>query len=210
MRLASWRAKQRDFLTQTGRAEDSFRSQVYGFGRSQAAAARAAGDRRHAAWLHEIGADGGNAPKTLAKYYEMKYNNSPEYLLLRQYAQDVENGWVSPNVGFQQYESVFRFIEEKIVGVKTPNGIKVTGQSRHFIQRVCGTMADPEKLEKEPRIIRRSGVEIEDVLETLLHGKVKSPKQTGKGESQLFYDRKRCCAVSVNPKTGILIQCQPM
>ena len=40
-KLAAWRAKQKDFLTQTGLGEDKFRSQVYGFGRSQAARARA-------------------------------------------------------------------------------------------------------------------------------------------------------------------------
>lgn len=38
--LASWRTAQKDFLKQTGRREDSFRSQVEGFGRSQAAKAR--------------------------------------------------------------------------------------------------------------------------------------------------------------------------
>ena len=44
-KLAAWRAKQKDFLTQTGLGEDKFRSQVYGFGRSQAARARAQAER---------------------------------------------------------------------------------------------------------------------------------------------------------------------
>lgn len=39
--LAFWRAKQSDFLEQTGRKADNFRDQVEGFGRKQAAAARA-------------------------------------------------------------------------------------------------------------------------------------------------------------------------
>lgn len=45
-KLAAWRAKQKDFLTQTGLGEDKFRSQVYGFGRSQAARARAQAERK--------------------------------------------------------------------------------------------------------------------------------------------------------------------
>lgn len=35
-KLAEWRARQKNFLSQTGLSEDNFRSQVYGFGRSQA------------------------------------------------------------------------------------------------------------------------------------------------------------------------------
>lgn len=40
-RLSMWRARQKDFLEKTGLMEDTFRSQVEGFGRSQAAKARA-------------------------------------------------------------------------------------------------------------------------------------------------------------------------
>ena len=36
VKLAQWRAKQKDFINQTGLDEDNFRSQVYGFGRNQA------------------------------------------------------------------------------------------------------------------------------------------------------------------------------
>ena len=39
VKLAQWRAKQKDFINQTGLDEDNFRSQVYGFGRNQASKA---------------------------------------------------------------------------------------------------------------------------------------------------------------------------
>lgn len=45
-KLAAWRAKQKDFLEQTGLYEDNFRSQVHGFGRKQAARARAQAERK--------------------------------------------------------------------------------------------------------------------------------------------------------------------
>lgn len=46
-RLAAWRQRQKDFLGQTGLHEDNFRSQVVGFGRSEAVKARA--QARHVA-----------------------------------------------------------------------------------------------------------------------------------------------------------------
>ena len=51
-RLAFWRVKQSDFLEQTGRKSDNFRSQVEGFGRKQAAAARAEANRKRIAKQH--------------------------------------------------------------------------------------------------------------------------------------------------------------
>jgi hypothetical protein len=203
-RLSMWRARQKDFLEKTGLAEDNFRSQVEGFGRSQAAKAKNIAEKNYQNWLKDIGAKN-SSPKTLAKYYQEKYNNTPTYELLKKYAKDVESGWVSPNVGFAQYKKVFQFIEENLVGRKTSNGILIKGQTGHFIQRVCGTMVDPEKLQKELKIVRRSGVEIEDVLEALTNGAVRPVKYTHGKPSQLFYNEK--CAVSVNPDTGILIQC---
>lgn len=203
-RLSMWRARQKDFLEKTGLMEDTFRSQVEGFGRSQAAKARSLAEKKYQNWLQEIGAKN-SSPKTLAKYYQEKYNNNPAYELLKKYAKDIENGWVSPNVGFAQYKKVYQFIEENIIGRKTSNGILIKGQSDHFIQRVCGTMIDPEKLEKELKIVRRSGIEIEDVLEALTNGTARPVKYTHGKPSQLFFNEK--CAVSINPDTGILIQC---
>ena len=66
-------------------------------------------------------------------------------------------------------------------------------------------MTDPEKLEKELKIVRRSGIEIEDVLEALTNGTARPVKYTHGKPSQLFLNEK--CAVSINPDTGILIQC---
>ena len=89
----------------------------------------------------------------------------------------------------------------------TPNGIAITGQSRHFLQRMIGTMQDPVKFREEHVVIRRSGVEFEDVLEALSKGTVRPVRNDANRNSQIIYTDK--CVVTINPDTGILIQCNP-
>ena len=83
--------------------------------------------------------------------------------------------------------------------MKTSNGIEISGQSKHFIERVIGTKEDP-KTERP-----RSGVEIEDIRYALLYGQVRMRKRDP-DSVKFVTDR---CIVSVNPNTGILIQCNP-
>ena len=103
-----------------------------------------------------------------------------------------------------------------IVGTKTVNGIKITGQSKHFLERYFGTMSNPTDNKKKPR----SGVSIKNIKEALYLGKCTNPKfnfdkkgnqkynaDGTKMRSQLFITKK--CAISVNPDTGRLVQCNP-
>lgn len=167
-KLAAWRAKQKDFLTQTGLGEDKFRSQVYGFGRSQAAKARNSAERKYQTWIQQISAKN-SAPKTLAKYYEEKYNNSPAYQLLRGYSRAVEKGDISPLVGLEQYQMTAKEIEKELIGVVLTNGEKVSSYATHFIDRVIGQTADPHKSGM------RTGVPVSIVKECLLNTKNISP-----------------------------------
>lgn len=158
-------------------------------------------------WSKSIGVN--EAIKALAKYYDVKYNDFARYKLLRRYANGVQIGWISPLAGFDNYERFYNRIQTELVGAKTSNGILITGQTEHFMQRVLGTMVDPDKLKHEQKIIRRSGVDIDDLIHAVLHGTaqtVTTDKKTGK-RSQVF--RSAQCAVSVNPDTGVLIQCNP-
>lgn len=207
VRLKSWREKEADFLRQTGRRRDSSRSQIGTFGRSEAAKATWAAKEYYEVWSKSVGVN--DAIKTLANYYDVKYNDSPRFELLQRYTKDVKSGWVSPISGFANYESLHNRIETEIVGKHTANGILLTGQSDHFIQRVIGTAVDPKKLKEDLRIIRRSGVEIEDILDALENGIARPPKtnkKTGLRSQKLINSK---CEVSVNPDTGVLIQCNP-
>ena len=83
--------------------------------------------------------------------------------------------------------------------MQTSTGIKITDQSKHFIERVIGTKEDPKT--HRPR----SGVEIKDIQDALLNG---TPRVRESDPNSIKYVTDKCI-VSVNPKTGILIQCNP-
>lgn len=136
---------------------------------------------------------------TLAAFRQMKYNEPKDFDLLTDYKNSVGNGMISLLSGFKNYKKLHGEIEESIIGMETFNGIKISGQSKHFLERVIGTMEDPKTKRS------RSGVEIEDIQHALLHGEIRSRKRDP--DSIKFVTDK--CIVSVNPNTGILIQCNP-
>ena len=136
---------------------------------------------------------------SLEKFRQMKYNESKKFELLTDYKNSVANGMISPLSGFKNYKKLHGRIEKELVGMKTSNGIKISGQSKHFIERVIGTKEDP-KTERP-----RSGVEIEDIRYALLYGQVRMRKRDP-DSVKFVTDR---CIVSINPNTGILIQCNP-
>ena len=159
-------------------------------------------------WSKSIGAN--KSAKILADYYEMKYNRPDEYKLLKQYAKDVKSGWVSPLSGFENYKNLHGRIQSEIVGKTAANGTQITGQVPHFMQRVIGTMEDPEKTTSPLRPIRRSGVDIQDIIDAIFAPDEIKPvvvSKSGKRSIKLVGKR---CAVSINPDTGMLIQTNPL
>lgn len=202
VKLKRQEAKLRDFTRQTDRRVDTSRVQVMGFGRSVSQKAVSNAQQHYRQWLHDIGALDGT-PKTLAGYYNLKYNNSELYRLLTVYSKDVQTGWITPLVTFKNYKQTYNSIQSEIVGKQTSNGILITGQSRHFMQRVVGTMSDPAHSGQ-----KRSGVEITDIQEAIFgHLPEKNILQTPNGPSIKFIGER--CAVSLNPDTGLLIQVNP-
>lgn len=141
----------------------------------------------------------GDSVGSLADFRQMKYNNPKEFSLLTDYTNSVKSGMISPLSGFKNYKSLYEKIGNDIVGIETSTGIKITGQSKHFMERVIGTKEDPKT--HRPR----SGVDIEDIQDALLHG---TPRTRARDPDSIKYVTDKCI-VSVNPKTGILIQCNP-
>ena len=180
------------------------RAQVAGFGREQANRAISGAEQYYQKWSKEIGAN--RSMETLAKYYDVKYTDSPRYELLRQYARDVQTGWISPLSGFENYETLYGRIQNEIVGHDTSNGIEIKGQVPHFMQRVIGTAVDPEKLKNDLKIIRRSGVEVDDIKSALFNPERVDPiavRNNGKRSVRFIG---KACVVTVNPDSGELIQ----
>lgn len=141
----------------------------------------------------------GDSVGSLADFRQMKYNDPEEFGLLTGYMNSVKNGMISPLSGFENYKTLYKAVEKDVVGTRTSTGIKITGQSKHFMERVIGTKEDPKT--RRPR----SGVSIEDIQDALLRG---APRTRVRDPDSIKYITDKCI-VSVNPKTGILIQCNP-
>lgn len=196
--------RMRDFCKANGLLVKNDRVRVVGFGRSVSQRAVHGSNRNFVKTMKKYGIE--NPPKSLDIFRKMKYTDNPEYMLLSAYINSVKSGYMSPLVGYDLYKDTYKRVQTEIVGTFTSNGIKITGQSRHFLERFFGTLSNPSDSKKKPR----SGVSLEDIKEALYRGKarnIKCQKNDPAKRSQKFYTDK--CEVSVNPDTGVLIQCNP-
>lgn len=199
VKLKSREAALKDFLSQTGRLQDTSREQAVGFGRSTAQKTVAANKYGYRERLRKRGMN--ISQKEVAKHVDLRYTNPPEYELQQKYLRSVNSGMLSPLAEYDNYRTHYKRIQEELVGQKTSNGITIQGQADHFLERVLGTTKDPKT--GRPR----SGVAFKDIREALLYGRPKPIKYTNGKPSQLFVTDK--CAVAINPETGVLIQCNP-
>ncbi len=138
-----------------------------------------------------------NLPKSFDKFQQLKYNNSIEWNMLKSYKRAIQIGELTPLADFELYKTTSREIDKTLVGITTQNGITITGKSNHFIARTIGSIEQ-----------KRSGVSVENSKQALEHPvKLKDVEDRQNEKSQKFVGDK--CFVSVNPKTGILIQTNP-
>lgn len=146
---------------------------------------------------------GKDMPKSFADFQNLKYNEPKKWELLGTYARSVDKGMISPLSGFKNYQKIYDEINETVVGIKTSDGTAVTRQSKHFMERVIGTMKDPKT--GRPR----SGVTVEGIRDALENpAKVFPVRTDSAGEkSQKYIGRNG--TVSINPDKGSLIQCNP-
>ncbi len=141
---------------------------------------------------------GKTAPKSFANFLDLKYN-SGEWEAFKSYKAAIQKGELAALIDFFLYQKTSMEIDEKLVGLTTSNGIKITEKSNHFIARVIGSVEQ-----------RQSGVEIQKVARAITsHDSTVRPVRKSKsGEySQRF--RYNGVEVTVNPYTGILIQTNP-
>lgn len=146
-------------------------------------------------WAKIIGKE--NMPPNLAKFKELKYNNSRKFDLLRQYKETVKSGGVT-NIGFEKYTQTLRQASEKIVGIDTELG-KIKGVTKHLIDRIIGS--DKEK---------RQGVTIEQVIDTLKNGKIDEKIKVNQAGKKSIGIKSDMAYVTINPDTLTVIQCHPL
>ena len=148
------------------------------------------------------------------------YNLTPELMqdLTNAYDTSVDEGMISPLVGFDTYLKDYMRIQNNIVGLtvnipaekarkyKLPQNFKIQGQSNHFLERIYGVAKDPGKFANDGSPVKREGVEIDKVGEAVKNGQVMEPKKDQEQRiSVVIYDK--YVQVSINPFTGTLIQC---
>ena len=104
------------------------------------------------------------------------------------------SGELTSLADFELYQEISRMIDQQLVGLVTSQGITVTGKSKHFISRTIGSIEQ-----------RRNGVEISDIYEAL-----ESPSAVIALSDSDRYILDKKCSVSINPKTGNLIQVNPI
>ena len=138
---------------------------------------------------------------TFDNFRKIKYNNNGvwadkkySYRLKRHYDTSIANGDLSPLVDFDLYQYYDKRLHVELNGTRTVNNIAVRGHSFHFIDRVFGSVEQ-----------KRNGVDIPDVKKTLLD-KTAKYKTTKNGTVKIYGADN---LVSINPKTGSLIQTNP-
>lgn len=201
VKIRSWEEKLGDFLNKTGLHSNQAMEYQHSFGKRDAGKASKEAEEFYRNWSKAIGSE--NAIKTLAKYYDVKYNNSPRYELLQSYVHSVKTGMLSPMAHFDRYEEYYNRIQNELVGKQTTNGITISGQTKHFLERVFGTMVDPKT--GKPR----SGVSLDDVIQCVTTSTdIKGPITKENGKRSVVITEENL-AVSVNPETGKLVQANP-
>ncbi|RDY23757.1 hypothetical protein CHF27_006440 [Romboutsia maritimum] len=125
----------------------------------------------------------------------MKYNKLEEWELLKDYEKSRLSNMISAFTPFEDYKKYKNIIENEIVGLNASNGIKITGQSKHFIERVFGTSKDTKTGRPREGVVKNA----------LLYGTVRLRKSDPNSIKFITDD----CMVTINPITGVLIQTNP-
>lgn len=141
---------------------------------------------------------GENAPKSLDELQSMKYIQPDRWELYKQYVRELREDKLSPFASFELFAGVKAKCDGIFVGTKTSNGIEIKGTSVHFVSRIIGS-------ERE----KRDGINFQDVEEALWEGKPRAEKIGEQGRKSIVLVGSKAQA-SVNPQTGILVQCNPI
>ena len=194
VKLRSYMEKLKNLEEQTGMPSQHDRMIVAGFGKGEAGKSQWEA-RKYYQWFRKAySLEGQGMRKTLASYYDMKYNNPPEYKVFKKYVLSVERGEISPLIGLSTYKEKAHQIDEQLVGLKTPQGIEIKDYSAHFVGRMIGHSA----LDKD---FNRAGVSIEDLKQCITKGNERASKH----QDTVTLIGSGCQAV-YDPKTGILVQ----
>lgn len=205
-RLTKHNVQYNKFCEENSLKRLSDRISIAKWNRSEAAKARGAADSKYNQWSKSIGIN--TDPKTLAKYYDMKYNNPKEYELFKGYTNAVDKGDISPLVGYDLYKKTADNISKQLVGVVTKDGVEIKSFTTHFIDRTIGQTSTSHS-------DMRTGTKIEDSFEAITNGAVSAPyiRKMKRGSEMIDDERQRYIGknaiVTVSITENRLIQTNP-
>lgn len=181
------------------------REQVVGFDKRVSSEAVGAAGKHYKDWAKSIGANSG--PETLAGYYEMQYTENRESRLYKGYVSAVKHGRISPLVGYDKFKETDAIVGKALDGLKTRDGLTVSGHGAHFVDRIIGTheAINASANKKLSSRLDHIAVSVEEAKDTILNGVAEEPQKdsSGRRSQRIIGDS---CIVTMNPDTGELIQ----
>ena len=163
VKLKSQEAQMKAFCNKTGIRPDGSRTRSVGFGRSTSRKAVGSANKYYRDFSKDYNI---NNIDSLAKYYDVKYNDIQRFSLLNGYVTAVKGKEISPLVGFDFFEQKAQSLSQqlKIAGISNGCNIEVKGFTPHFVARVIGQTSTPHD---EMRL----GTNPDYIIDTLIHPK---------------------------------------
>lgn len=138
VKLKGQEAKLRDFCNKTGLDRDRYREQVFAaktergirnFGKSTSMKAVHSAKKHYSDFVAVVGKE--NAPSTLDKYYDLKYNNPEEFNKLKELYHGFSSGKLTRNA----YGQIIKIVQHVDIYRGEPNSIVQTIGKKGGIQR---------------------------------------------------------------------------
>lgn len=140
------------------------------------------------------------------EFRKIKYNNSEEWNDLNGYFKIVENGEISPMYKYSNYKAYHNDLKKELIGLQTKDGIEIKGLAYHFSSRSIGThdWANENNSKELMKKLNHKHVPKKNIIECIKKGNVLKETEKSKVYEYNGY------AISINHKTGKLIQCNPI
>ena len=138
---------------------------------------------------------------TVDKYSEARDKRTQEYILLKEYNHTVEKGEIHVLTGYTVYKNIAQVLEDKVIGLKTFDGIFIESYTTHFIDRVIGHTSTQHKG-------MRMGVKVSDVCDALKNGTVEKDYAIRDDYRRQYIGES--CSVAVSISEQKIIQVNPI
>lgn len=160
-------------------------------------------DKKQFKKYKKLGYDG---VKSFDDFQKIKYNDTKEWDIVKGYTGIVQRGEISPLVKYNNFKEYHKKLEKKLTGLKFNDGLEVKGVSYHFTGRAIGThdWASHNNSKEIMKRLNHKHVPTDDLIKCINDGE----KIHNRKNSSTFRQWDDC-DVTVNPITGVLIQCNP-